>query len=151
MRHPIRWLCIGMIVLIGLIIAGSVFAPETAALHPITLESPAGNSIPLNVELAVTPGELEKGLMYRTYVSHGMLFMFSETRPLTFWMKNTLVPLDIVFFDANGMYVSSTTMEPCTADPCATYASDEPARFALEMPAGYIARNQIGKNWKLEQ
>jgi uncharacterized membrane protein (UPF0127 family) len=64
-----------------------------------------------------------------------MLFVFSGTSTGGFWMKNTLVPLTIVFFDAAGKRVRKLSMTPCREDPCAIYDPGRPYRFALELPA----------------
>ncbi len=68
----------------------------------------------------------------------GMLFVFEAEREGAFWMKNTLIPLDIAFFDGSGELVGSLGMLPCEADPCPLYDIDEPYRFALEVPAGEL-------------
>jgi hypothetical protein len=66
----------------------------------------------------------------------GMLFVFEETRPATFGMGDTLVPLDIWWFDAEGVLLGGTEMSPCPDDPCVSYASPAPIMWALETPAG---------------
>ena len=65
----------------------------------------------------------------------GMLFVFPETTTGGFWMKNTLVPLTIVFFDASGSRVRKLSMTPCRKDPCTIYNPGRPYRFALELRA----------------
>jgi len=104
----------------------------------------------LEVALAGTPELHAQGLMGVTDLGglDGMLFVFDKEADLTFWMFNTLIPLDIVFFDSQGGFVSSTRMEPCPAKPCPTYPSGAPARYALEMPAGGAAR--LGDRPQLE-
>lgn len=124
--------------------------PSTGpVLHPLILVSKTGVDTTLQVEWAVTPQERETGLMNRTQVDHGMLFIFDSNQQLTFWMKNTLVPLDIIFFDAHGSYVSSAHMTPCTADPCPLYSSKNAATYALEMPAGFIDREHVDAGWSM--
>lgn len=66
----------------------------------------------------------------------GMLFVFDDERPRSFWMLNTLIPLDIWWFDAGGVLLGSTFMEPCTTDPCPSYPSPGPTKWALETAAG---------------
>lgn len=108
--------------------------------------------IPVQVEIADTPEEQAKGLMGRTDLreGHGMLFIFEQEQPLSFWMKNTLIPLDILYFSAIGEFVSATTMTPCEADPCPSYPSTGPARYALELPAGFLEKNHPDNNWLLD-
>jgi len=91
------------------------------------------------VELALTPEDQAQGLMFRESLPerHGMLFVFPETAPHHFWMKNTMIPLDMIWMDASGkvLFVSADT-PPCKADPCATYGPDGPAQMVLEIAGG---------------
>ncbi len=80
----------------------------------------------------------------------GMLFTFETEQTLRFWMKNTLIPLDIIYFDAQKRFVSALTMTPCAADPCSTYSSRYSALYALEVPAGSVAAWGVGEGWTLE-
>jgi uncharacterized protein len=69
----------------------------------------------------------------------GMLFVYPEERTGAFWMKDTLVPLDIAFIAADGTVREVLTMEPCTADPCPIYDPEVDYLAALEVPAGWFA------------
>jgi uncharacterized membrane protein (UPF0127 family) len=124
------------------------------------LTSPAGRASPaatptatiarhhFSIELATTPAAQEHGLMNRTSMpaDHGMLFVFADAQPRTFWMKNTLIPLDILFFDAHGRLVAiQADAQPCKADPCSLYPSNEPARYVLELNAGTAAKLGLRK------
>ena len=120
---------------------------ETLPLRPIILSGPDGESLPLTVETASTQEQHRRGLMFRTSAEPGMLFVFAEAEPLSFWMKNTLVPLDILYFGADGSFISAAIMEPCREDPCPGYPSAGPARYALEVPVGAV---RVGTGWKLE-
>ncbi len=73
----------------------------------------------------------------------GMLFVFDGDTSGGFWMKNTLIPLDIAYFDVDGRFVDGFVMEPCTADPCPIYTPDGDYRFALEMAAGTMPQNPL--------
>jgi uncharacterized protein len=74
---------------------------------------------------------------------HGMLFVFPYQAPQGFWMKNTLIPLDILYFDTDRRLVSTqSNVPPCKADPCPIYPSNAPARYVLELSAG--TANRIG-------
>lgn len=125
---------------------------QTGNLHNITLVSPIGENIDLRVEVADTPEERERGLMFREELpeGRGMLFMFDKSQILHFWMKNTMIPLDILFFDERRNLVSAMTMEPCVADPCPLYPSTAEARYALEVPAGFIERYGVGVGWSFD-
>jgi uncharacterized membrane protein (UPF0127 family) len=87
------------------------------------------------VELARTDADQEKGLMDRDSMpgDHGMLFIFTDEKELTFWMKDTRIPLDILFLDHGGRVVSIHSMKPYDL---ATTSSDFPAKYAIELNAG---------------
>ncbi len=103
------------------------------------------NNNVIEVELAKTPQEKGIGLMYREYLEEdsGMLFIFDGEKTRTFWMKNTLIPLDIFFIDSNNNIVDIQTIQPCKNDPCASYKSKEAAMYALEVNAGFAEKLNI--------
>ena len=95
------------------------------------------------VEIADDAGERAQGLMGRAALAQGtgMLFVYETPRPASFWMKNTLIPLDMLFFDANHRLVAiQADAQPCKADPCRVYPSDVPARYVLELNAGVAGK-----------
>lgn len=105
----------------------------------------------VQAELARTDAERSTGLMHRTHLDAdaGMLFVFDEPQELSFWMKNTLIPLDIAFFDAAGTFVSATSMEPCRADPCPSYPSYGAATYALEVNEGFLKKHGVREGWMM--
>ena len=108
-----------------------------------------------SVEFATDEPSREHGLMMRTTLAsdHTMLFVFSYTAPQAFWMKNTLIPLDILYFDTDRRLVSmQLDVPPCKADPCPIYPSDAPARYVLELSAGTARRigARAGDELKIE-
>lgn len=126
---------------------------SSVVMQDVTLVSPDGERRVLHVELARTPAERERGLMGRKKLPEdaGMLFVFPAPQPLFFWMKDTLIPLDVVYFDAEGRFVSAAAMEPCPpASPCPSYASTHAALYALEVKGGSAAQWGVGEGWKLE-
>ncbi len=93
------------------------------------------------LEIADTQAERALGLMHRENLAEnaGMLFVFSAERTLNFWMKNTLIPLDILYMDAEGVIVDIQTMHPqpgVSDSELRTYPSAAPAQYALEINAG---------------
>ncbi|KAB8316152.1 DUF192 domain-containing protein [Tolypothrix campylonemoides VB511288] len=96
------------------------------------------------VEIADDDAERARGLMFRDQLAsdRGMLFLFEDERPQAFWMKNTRIPLDILYFDAQRRLVSQQLgVPPCSAgDRCPSYPSDGPARYVLELNAGEASK-----------
>jgi uncharacterized membrane protein (UPF0127 family) len=91
----------------------------------------------LRPEVARTSDQRARGLMHRLKApADGMLFVFPGDTTGGFWMKNTLVPLAIVFFDRQGKQVRRLAMTPCRRDPCPIYSPGRRYRFALELSAG---------------
>lgn len=119
----------------------------------LSLLSPTGQRLDLVVEVADDPAEQQRGLMHRTELTtdHGMLFVFEEPKVLVFWMKDTLIPLDILFFDASGTFVHAATMTPCTVPSgCPTWSSVRESLTALEVPAGFATAHGVGPGWRME-
>jgi uncharacterized membrane protein (UPF0127 family) len=92
----------------------------------------------LMVAVADEPHERAQGLMGVEDLGSlaGMLFVHESDTQAGFWMKDTIIPLDIAFFAADGSLVNLQTMEPCRADPCPFYQAGVSYRWALEAPAG---------------
>jgi uncharacterized membrane protein (UPF0127 family) len=96
------------------------------------------------VEVADDDAERARGLMFREEMAadHGMLFIHESQEPLAYWMKNTKIPLDILYFDSDRKLVSQRRdTPPCSlGDGCPPYPSNVPARYVLELNAGEAAR-----------
>ncbi|KAF1711992.1 ACR family protein [Pseudoxanthomonas kalamensis DSM 18571] len=99
------------------------------------------------VEIADEEPERQRGLMFRDRMDddHGMLFIHDFEEPLGYWMKNTRIPLDILYFDSQRKLVAQQRdVPPCSAgNACPTYPSGKPARYVLELNAGQAARLQL--------
>ena len=74
----------------------------------------------------------------------GMLFLFADAAPHRFWMKNTMIPLDMIWMDGDGrvLFVSANT-PPCKADPCPNYGPDVPAASVLEIAGGLAEKEKV--------
>lgn len=96
----------------------------------------------LEVELAITPEEQILGLMYRDKLedNEGMLFIFLQEKILSFWMKNTPIPLSIAFIKADGRIVQIESMKPYSLD---THISAEKAKYALEMKEEWFRLHNV--------
>lgn len=108
----------------------------------------------LDVELAENITQRAHGLMYRTSLpkDSGMLFVFEEEQVLNFWMKNTLIDLDIAYFDGTKTVIDIQTMKAVTSvlqTQIPTYPSKKPAQFALEMNSGWFKKNGFKPGTKM--
>lgn len=96
------------------------------------------------VEIADDDAERARGLMFRDRMEagHGMLFIHDSEQPQAYWMKNTRIPLDILYFDDERVLVSQQRdVPPCSlGNGCPSYPSGEPARYVLELNAGEAAK-----------
>ncbi len=130
----------------------SMSSPSAATIRDVTLVSPAGTRVTVRSEVVTTEAAREHGLMGREDLrpNTGMLFVFPQPMPLSFWMKNTLIPLDVLYFAADGSWIASYAMTPCTADPCTIYSTQQSGLYALEVPAGSAATWGIGEGWTME-
>lgn len=144
----VAWVVLGLLVVGGLVAVVSAWqhepvAPQAQAPTHHTAEL-AGQSFEL--ELALTPHDRETGLMHRRSLDErgGMLFGFPDERQRMFWMKNCLIPLDIIFLDSAGQVVSIHTLPP--PDPLEGSSqiprchSAGPARYVIELNAGTAQR-----------
>ena len=110
----------------------------TVALIP----SDGGERVELQVEIADDGRERRRGLMERTELAEnaGMLFVFEREKTLSFWMKNTLIPLSVAYIDADGRIVDIQDMEPLDTT---SHPSAEPAQYALEVNQGFYEEHGI--------
>ncbi|WP_134671861.1 DUF192 domain-containing protein [Halorussus marinus] len=110
----------------------------------------------VTLEVADSPDERATGLMHRESLpeDRGMVFVYGEADERSFWMKNTLIPLDMVFVDANGTVRNVEHADPpapeASDDELATYASDGPAKYVIEMEQGFANETGIGPGAQVE-
>jgi uncharacterized membrane protein (UPF0127 family) len=125
--------------------AARAHSPAGLSLAPLTIRS--GKHVHrFTVEVAATPEQQERGLMFRPRVgpNEGMIFPMSPTRVATFWMRNTMVPLDMVFIRANGTIarIAANTV-PYSLDTVSSY---EPVASVLELAGGRTVELGIKAN-----
>ncbi len=99
----------------------------------------------IDIEIAENEEEQQKGLMYRAYLpdSVGMLFIFENEAPRNFWMKNTIISLDVIYLDSNKKIISIT--ENTTPYSEAGIPSFGNAKYVVEVNAGFTKHNNIKK------
>ena len=112
-------------------------------LARVTIESPSGRASTVQAEIARTDADRDRGLMFRERLGdgEGMLFVFDEEGDHRFWMKNTLVPLDMIFIDGAGRVVGVVARAaPGTLEPRSAGRS----RSVLEVRGGWAAERGVG-------
>jgi uncharacterized membrane protein (UPF0127 family) len=143
---------LGVTLALGMAGAGCGHNPE---LHPAASDAAVRHELtvagrPVSVELAINAQQRDRGLMHRTHLDPdaGMLFVFRDDQPRTFWMRNTLIPLDIVFLDADGTVQNVAHGEPMVEVPGLN--SVRPARLVLELNAGWSAEHGLVPGQRIE-
>ncbi len=104
-----------------------------------------GGVVEVVVEVADDDDERNVGLMNRERLDPdaGMVFLWDEPLHATFWMKDTLIPLSIAFWDDRNEIVSILDMEPCAADPCPSYDPETEFEGALEVNQGFFEEHGV--------
>ena len=137
----------GLLVALALVWGGETAHPqapiEVFARDQIIIESAAGGRHRFDVELALTPGERAQGLMFRRKLppNAAMLFIYRREAPVAMWMKNTLIPLDILFVAGDGRIVK--VVERAVPQSLETIWSGDPVLAVLEINGGTAARLAI--------
>jgi uncharacterized membrane protein (UPF0127 family) len=108
----------------------------------LTIDRAGGGQVHIRVEVARTAEEKSRGLMYRKNLDDGkgMLFVFDRDQILSFWMKNTVIPLSIAYIARDGRILEIRDMRPLDETPI---RSGRSARYALEVPQGWFGRAGI--------
>ncbi len=129
---PAVFIVVGLVIIIGLNAVGAENRIKERAILNI-------NGRPLYVEIASTPEQRQKGLMFRKHLgeNEGMLFVFEKEKILSFWMKDTYIPLSIAFIDKNGVIVNIFDMKPFSLKPV---VSTLKCKYALEVNRGFFRR-----------
>jgi uncharacterized protein len=131
--------------------------PEVPPLHPdtdhldetvVTVTTSEGDTVRVDAKVAATDAERQRGLMEVEDLpaGAGMLFVFDDDRTGGFWMRDTLVPLDIAYIEADGTIGTILAMDPCVAEDasdCEVHTPPHPYRTALEVPQGWFAAQGV--------
>ncbi|MDR2923864.1 MAG: DUF192 domain-containing protein [Treponema sp.] len=114
-------------------------SPQKQKTAVLGIETENGTVIEITVEIARTDAERAKGLMYRKSLpdGEGMLFVFDRDQQLSFWMKNTIIPLSIAFIASDGHIMEIKDMQP---NDLTSVRSSRSVRYALEVPQGWFGR-----------
>lgn len=119
----------------------------------VPIQLPGG--LIIQAEVADTMKKRAEGLMYREYLAkdRGMLFTFDQAQPWTFWMKNTKIPLDIIWMNEKKQIIHIARNVPiCTRtdDGCPQYQPNDPAIYVLELGGGEAERLKLEKGSTLQ-
>jgi len=117
-------------------------APQKLKTTVLSIERDGVQVAEITVEIAKTDEERAKGLMHRKKLAdgEGMIFVFDRDQQLSFWMKNTLIPLSIAFIASDGHIVEIKDMQP---NDLSSVRSSRSVRYALEVPQGWFGRAGI--------
>ncbi len=145
-----------VILLILLLFTGSASilrSPDSNIVSETKLETiyVGESKIKLKVKIAATQTTREEGLMFVESLpsDQGMLFIFDDEKPRSFWMKNTYIPLDIIFLDSTGKVINFyESAEPL--NELKRYPSNAPAKYALEVNGGWGRANNLKEGDKVE-
>lgn len=130
------------VVLIILLIIGVYFVLKKEVVE---INFGKGN-LKVKAEVAETLWEQTRGLMGRKHLGEfeGMLFVFTNEAPRSFWMKNTYIPLDLIFISQEKKIVEiKPNFEPCQESDCPIYRSQASAKYVLEVNGGFCEKHQI--------
>lgn len=128
--------------------SGSASSGGTTAGAPATLVLDIDGKVKVEAELALTEAERERGLMFREGLARGkgMLFVFPSEQRLSFWMKNTLVPLSVAYVSSDGVIREIHDMKPGSLDPV---PSEFSCLYALEVPALWFVEVGVAPGAKI--
>lgn len=104
------------------------------------------DGVRVSVEIADTDRLRQRGLMFRERLApdEGMIFVFPASGDYPFWMKNTLIPLDMIWVDAGRRVVAiAHDVPPCEKDPCPTYPPNATALYVVEVAAGFASAHGV--------
>ena len=145
MKKKLSYVFLILIILSGTMVSGITFTScknKKLKTKDITIYRADSSTITVKAELAITPEERSHGFMERKTIPDGtgMIFIFEKDQILSFWMKNTPHPLSIAFIDSKGKIRNIYDMKPFSLESIESTVS---VRYALEVPQGWFAKNNI--------
>jgi hypothetical protein len=145
---------LSLLALAAVLAAGCGRAPSSpmppTTMPLVTLLPPGGAPVRVRVEVARTAAQRERGLMYRDHLEGdaGMVFLFDHDEDQSFWMKNTAIPLDMIFITTDLVVAGvAANAEPFTLTP---RACGKPSRYVLEVNGGFAAKHGIGPGTRVQ-
>lgn len=139
MNKLIKIAILETVVLVGLLLV-LLFFPKQKAISQVCFEQSC-----FNVEVADSPAEQQEGLMFRQSLEKdkGMLFVFKKVRNYPFWMKNTLIPLDIIWINqSNEVVFIKKNAQPCS-EICESIDPGQNAKYVLELNGGVASETNL--------
>ncbi|OGC68974.1 hypothetical protein A2415_04210 [candidate division WWE3 bacterium RIFOXYC1_FULL_39_7] len=112
------------------------------------------SGVEVTAEIADSPSEKMQGLMFRKTLgeNEGMFFIYENEDYYSYWMKNTFIPLDLIWLDSDYTVVDiKTNAPPCLEETCPSYKPATPARYVLELNAGWSEKNSLKIGDKIEK
>lgn len=147
-NNLVNFLFVFLVVFFVILVIVFLYTQFFVEKKKIIIFNDEGKRISVQVEIAADPFKRSRGLMFRSNLSEneGMLFIFQKPDRYGFWMVNTTIPLDAIFFDENKNVVDVIGMEPChsIAEQCKVYSPRSPVLYVLEVNKGFAEKNKIG-------
>jgi uncharacterized membrane protein (UPF0127 family) len=144
---PKQWVFILAFVLLGaggFLLTTHAFSDEPTFAHTkIDIQTAEGKTLAYDMELAITPEQREYGLMFRRSIddNQGMIFLWDKNRPVSMWMKNTYIPLDMLYVRSDGVIEKIiTNAEPFNLTPL---SSDQPVKAVIELKGGAVTQQGL--------
>ncbi len=147
---PTKFLLLSLFALVFTLLIAFIYTQSFIEKKRITLVNAEGKKIDVIVEIAADPFKKARGLMFRQSLGdfEGMLFVFDKAGRHGFWMVNTTLALDAIFFDGDKKVVDIIPMHPCgsIAEQCKVYYPQKEAKYVLEVNQGFAEKNWITEN-----
>jgi uncharacterized membrane protein (UPF0127 family) len=142
--QKLSWFILGLAFVV--ILLRACLLPHGGVVFPVSemdIQHSDGSKVHFKIEVATTPEQQEHGLMFRKSLAEraGMLFLWPEDQPVSMWMKNTLIPLDMLYIDRSG--VITQIVVNAKPEDLTPLVSNGPIRAVLEIGGGEVGRQNI--------